>query len=175
MIAERKAIRNQNVSYLAVTYYSLFTVMLSIFANYYKAPYPALDQINLAASVIVLVASLVAAGFRLEARAASFRECYLKLQRLYDEALADDEKKLKYRDILMDFSNHSPHDYKDLIVNHTVLEGKSLSIDGKDLTHTYPMMCSWLARGAFYYGLLIVLFVGPIVFLLWPFLTSRAQ
>jgi hypothetical protein len=34
MIAERKAIENQNVSYLAVTYYSLFIIILSIFASY---------------------------------------------------------------------------------------------------------------------------------------------
>jgi hypothetical protein len=47
MIAERKALRNQNVSFLAVTYYSLFTVILSVFDDFYRNPYPALDEINL--------------------------------------------------------------------------------------------------------------------------------
>jgi hypothetical protein len=173
MIAERKAIRNQNISYLAVTYYSLFTVVISIFSSYYKTPYPALDQITLASSVIVLVASLVAAGFRLEARAAAFRECYLKLQRLYEQKLSDDEKAMAYRDVLMDFPNHSPRDYTDMILNHSIIEGKELSSNGKPLTYTWFMMLSWVLRTAFYYALTLVLFLAPIVFLLWPLIFPR--
>ncbi len=168
MIAERKALRNQNVSFLAVTYYSLFTVILSIFDDFYSGPYPALADINLASSVVVLVASLVAAGFRLEARASAFRECYLKLQTLYDEDFSDQDKKMKYREIMVDFPNHTPRDYADLLVNHIAFEGKSLTNGASELAYTGFMMASFIFRIALYWGLLAILFIGPIVFLLWP-------
>lgn len=168
MIAERKALRNQNVSFLAVTYYSLFIVILSIFDDFYSKPYPALDEINLASSVVVLVASLVAAGFRLEARASSFRECYLKLQTLYDEELTDQEKRMKYREILVDFPNHTSRDYADLLVNHIAFEGKKLTSGSNELRYTLFMMASFIFRTMLYWGLLGILFIGPIFFLLWP-------
>lgn len=168
MIAERKALRNQNVSFLSVTYYSLFTVVLSIFDDFYSVPYPSIDEINLASSVVVLVASLVAAGFRLEARASVFRECYLKLQTLYDEELADQDKKMKYREIMDDFPNHTPRDYADLLVNHIALEGKKLTNGADQLDYTSFMMLSFLFRFALYWSLVTVLFVCPVLFLLYP-------
>jgi hypothetical protein len=173
MIAERKAIRNQNVSYLAVTYYSLFTVILSIFDTYYKVPYPVLDKISLAASVIVLVASLVAAGFRFEARAAEFRDCYLRLQRLFDQPLTEDEKKDRYREMMLDFPNHSPADYTDMVINHTLIEEKQLYNDNKKIDYNWKMMTSWLIRKITYYGLLLFLFGGPLVFLLLPLVDCK--
>ncbi|WP_346897587.1 SLATT domain-containing protein [uncultured Roseibium sp.] len=168
MIAERKALRNQNASFLAVTYYSLFSVILSIFSGFYSKLYAALDDIILSSSVVVLVASLVAAGFRLQDKASAFRECYLKLQSLYDEELSDQEKKGKYREIMMDFPNHAPKDYADLLVNHIFLEGKSLTSGGKELKYTKIMFVSFFLRAALYWGMLAILFLGPVLFLLWP-------
>ncbi|WP_454849565.1 SLATT domain-containing protein [Rhizobium binxianense] len=168
MIAERKSLRNQNISFLAVTYYSVFSVILSIFNDYYDKPYPALNEINLSASIVVLVASLVAAGFRLEARAGAFRECYLKLQRLYDEELSEAQKKMKYREIMLDFPNHSPRDYADLLVNHILLEEKELTSGGKTSMYTRFMAISFFTRNLLYWMMLAVLFLGPVIFLLWP-------
>lgn len=173
MITERKALRNQYVSYLAVTYYSVFSVILSIFDSYFSGPYPELGKLNLASSVVVLVASLVAGGFRLEARAASFRECYLKLQRLYDEDLPDQEKKLRYREVLLDFPNHSNHDYTDLLVNHILLEGKQLTNHGRALDYTWFMLLSFFVRRILYWLMISALFLIPVAFLVWPFLQGR--
>ncbi|ACE92249.1 hypothetical protein RHECIAT_CH0003301 [Rhizobium etli CIAT 652] len=174
MIAERKALRNQNISYLAVTYYSVFSVILSIFESFYRGPYPELSKLNLASSVVVLVASLVAAGFRMEARAASFRECYLKLQKLYDDDLPVQDKKLRYRDILLDFPNHSNHDYTDLLVNHMLLEGKELTNHGKRLKWTWFQFFSFFGRRILYWSIISALFLVPVAFLVWPFLHGRA-
>ncbi len=168
MIAERKALRNQNVSFLAVTYYSLFSVILSIFDDFYVNPYPALNDINLASSVVVLIASLVAAGFRLEARASAFRECYLKLQSLYDEELADHEKRTKYREIMMDFPNHTPKDYTDLLVNHIMLENKTLRSGDSKLDYNCLMAASFFSRAILYWGLVSFLFLAPLVILILP-------
>ena len=169
MIAERKAIRNQNFSYISVTYYSLFTVILSIFSKYYQSTYPLLDQINLAASVVVLVSSLVAGGFRFEASATVYRECYLKLQKLHDQDLPPKDKEEKYNEILWDYPNHTNRDYYDLIINHTYWEGKELTNGKTDLVPTKYMWFSYLFRRIFYYGMLTLLFVGPLVYLAGPF------
>lgn len=173
MIAERKALRNQNMSYLAVTYYSVFSVIISIFESFYSIQYTELGKLNLASSVVVLVASLVAGGFRLEARASSFRECYLKLQKLYDEDLPDHEKKLRYRDVLFDFPNHSNHDYTDLLVNHMVLEGKKLVNNGTPLEWTWFQFLSFFGRRVVYWLVVLVLFLVPVAFLVWPFLPGH--
>ncbi|WP_280952694.1 SLATT domain-containing protein [Neorhizobium tomejilense] len=168
MIAERKAIRNQNVSYLSVTYYSLFAVVLSIFSKFYVQTYPLLEEINLSASVIVLVASLVSGGFRFESRANIFRECYLKLQKLESTSINSDERLNEYLEILEIYPNHSEKDYYDLIVNHTYWEGKELNIGDKSLTPTNYMWLSYIFRHTFYYGSISFLFVAPLVFLAWP-------
>ncbi|WP_156932757.1 SLATT domain-containing protein [Rhizobium sp. IBUN] len=168
MIAERKALRNQNVSYLSVTFYSLFTVILSIFSKYYVLTYPLLEEINLSASVIVLVASLVAGGFRFESRANTFRECYLKLQKLESKNLPPDERLTQYTEILDIYPNHSNRDYYDLIINHTYWEGKELKIGEKPLNPTLYMWLSYISRRIFYYASVTVLFAVPLIFLAWP-------
>lgn len=170
MISERKAIINQNISYFAITYYSVFSIIISIFENYYKYPYPALSQINLSSSVVVLVASLVAAGFRLESRAALFRDCYLKLQKLHDEELDFSTKNAKYRDILFDFPNHSQSDYKDLLINHILIEKKELISGSRKISWTPYILISFIFRRIFYYGLTSILFLAPLIFLTFPFI-----
>lgn len=169
MIAERKAMRNQKVSYIAVTYYSLFTVVLSIFSNYYTGPYPALAQINLTASVVVLVASLVSGGFRFETSATFYRECYLKLQKLHGENLPPELKEEKYNEILWDYPNHSNKEYYDLIINHVYWEGKDLTNGKNELRPTKYMWASYVFRRIFYYGTLTMLFSVPVFFLAAPF------
>lgn len=168
MIAERKAILNQNVSYISVTYYSLFTVVLSIFSKFYKLTYPLLEEINLSASVVVLVASLVAGGFRFESRANIFRECYLKLQKLQSKNIDEDERFKEYIDILEIYPNHYQKDYYDLIVNHTYWEGKELSIGGNPLIPTRYMWISYIFRHTLYYFTVTLLFLVPLIFLTWP-------
>ncbi|OOG73892.1 hypothetical protein B0E45_06275 [Sinorhizobium sp. A49] len=169
MIAERKYRRNQNVSFLAVTYYSLFTIILSIFSSFYITPYPFLEQINLSASVVVLVASLVAGGFRFETSATIFRECYLKLQTLHDQdELSAAEKTTLFRQMMMDFPNHKREDYYDFIVNHTILEWKDLKNGDQKIKCTPSILLSFLVRFTCYYGLVIALFSIPIIFLAFP-------
>ncbi len=174
MIAERKAIRNQNFSYISVTYYSLFTVILSVFSKFYVQSYPMLEEINLSASVVVLVASLVAGGFRFETRANIYRECYLKLQRLQSKALSDEDRLIEYLDILDIYPNHSEKDYYDLIVNHTYWEGKKLKMGDDALVPTSFMWISYIFRHIFYYACVLFLFVAPLIFLAWPLIPGWA-
>lgn len=170
MIAERKAIRNQNVSYISVTYYSLFTVILSIFSKFYVLTYPMLEEINLSASVVVLVASLVAGGFRFETRATVYRECYLKLQKLQSKSMSLEDRIVGYLEILEIYPNHSDKDYYDLIINHTYFEGKKLTIGDIILLPTKYMWFSYIFRRAIYSFFVVILFSAPLLFLALPFI-----
>lgn len=175
MIAESKALRNQKFSYISVTYYSLFTVILSVFSSYYMQTYPLLEQINLSASVVVLVASLVAGGFRFETSAAFYRECYLKLQKLHSENLPPSEKTQKYNEILWDYPNHSNNDYYDFLVGHICLERKNLKNGDYELKYTSYMLLSYCFRRIIYYGMLAALFIAPLLFLSAPLFCSWAK
>ncbi|MER9578890.1 SLATT domain-containing protein [Mesorhizobium sp. M0189] len=170
MISERKALRRQNYSYLLLTYYSLFVVVISAFSEYYRNYYKLFDSINISASVVVLAASLVVAGFRFEAAAMVFRDCYLSLQKLHGENLPPEDKQMRYMDILSKFPNHSDRDYYDLLVNHTLLEGKKLRNGSVELSFTKFMVISFLCRSAFFYSVVILLFLLPVVFLFAPLL-----
>eukprot|EP01012_Entosiphon_sulcatum_P065338 TRINITY_DN9425_c0_g2_i1.p1 TRINITY_DN9425_c0_g2~~TRINITY_DN9425_c0_g2_i1.p1 ORF type:complete len:192 (-),score=15.22 TRINITY_DN9425_c0_g2_i1:220-795(-) len=168
MLSERKLINFQNISYIVFTYYAVFLVIISVFSNYYKVFYESFDQFNISASIIVLVASLVAGGFRFEARANFFRECYLKLQRLVDEDLEDKPKSDKYNDILWDYPNHTARDYCDFVVNHTLIEGKELRSGGVDLLPTKFMILSYFLRKIVFYIFVLFLILSPLFFVLYP-------
>ncbi|TIL56285.1 MAG: SLATT domain-containing protein [Mesorhizobium sp.] len=170
MISERKALRKQNYSYLLLTYYSLFVVIISVFSQYYKSYYGLFDSINISASVLVLAASLVVSGFRFEATASIFRDCYLGLQKLHGDDLSFEEKQKRYMDILSKYPNHSDNDYYDMLINHTLLEGKKLKNGETELSYTKFMAFSYLYRSLFFYLIVIVLFVLPVAFLCAPLL-----
>lgn len=175
MISERKAIKIQNLSYFVITYYSLFIILISIFQKYYENPYPALSQINLSASVVILVASLVASGFRLESRAASFRECYLKLQQLHDRDMELQTKKDAYRDLLFDFPNHTPADYADMLIEQTLFGQKELTSGTQKISWNGYVLAFYLMRRTFYYSSVFTIVVAPIFFLTWPFVLWQAK
>lgn len=168
MIAERKLARNQLLSHITVTYYSLFTVLLSIFSDFYRDFYSLIDQINIAATVVVLVASLVAGGFRFEARAGAFRECYLRLQSLLDQNKDIDVKKSDYNEILASYPNHSQNDYYDLIISQTAFENKELRNGENKIEATAFIWASYILRKFCFYFSVFILMTIPAAFLSWP-------
>lgn len=176
MKSERKAIRNQNYSYLIVTYYSLFTIIIGIFSVYYTCFYPMLENFSLAASIVVLSASLVAGGFRFETRARDYRDCYLELQKLESNStLSDEEKSAEYRSLLTKFPNHSPGDYYDFLVQHIVWEGKNLTSGGSAIRCKPLILINYTIRSILYYSVLLSLIIGPIVFLSIPLIAECPQ
>ncbi|GEM_PF-1158125 len=172
MISEKKAIHKQNFSYLIVTYYSLFSILIAIFSDYYKEYYAQLDRFALSASVVILVASLVSSGFRFESAAREYRECYLQLQRLYsDTTLSEDQKNNQYRASLDRYPNHSIYDYHDFIVNHTYWENKPLFSGDSEIKLTNPIFFSYILRKFFYFAVAATLIAAPGIFLAIPFLS----
>lgn len=175
MVSEKKALLHQNVSYLTVTYFTLFTIIGAIFSDFYSMHYSYLDNILLSASIVVLVASLVAGGFRFETKASTFRECYLKLQDLEVQILPLEEKSKKYTDLLSGYPNHSSSDYYDFIINHTFWEKKILTSGDDDLIANKYVFVSYFTRKIVFYLTLLILYFTPILFLAWPFLNCRGE
>jgi hypothetical protein len=172
MISERKALRNQTCSYLAVTYYSLFVIIISLFSDYYRLFYGNFEEINISASVVVLAASLVAGGFRFETRAAAFRECYLRLQKLHGEEIPESDKEKSYMELLSAYPNHPTRDYYDFVLRLTLFEKKPLNNGDHALNWQNSMLASFLFRGAVFYASMIILFTAPIIFLTAPIYCS---
>ena len=84
--------------------------------------------------------------------------------------MPEKEKRKKYREIMMDFPNHTPRDYSDLLVNHIMIEGKTLKNGEKEIRYTNYMLISFLFRFTFYWILIGFLFIAPLVFLIRPLL-----
>jgi len=168
MISERKALRLQHISWFVVIYYSLFSIILSIFSRYYKRYYPDLDQFIIASSVIVLVAALISYGFRFSDRAHRFGDSYLELQELYDKDQDDKDKRAEYGAILRNYPGHSVHDYFDFLIHSIIFEGNQIKIGDKTLSVTLAMIISFMCRKIVFYSIMIVFFLGPVRFLLKP-------
>ncbi|RWM06138.1 MAG: SLATT domain-containing protein [Mesorhizobium sp.] len=145
-----------------------FTVVLSVFPDYFKAFYTYFDGIAVAASVAVLVASLVVGGFRFERTASLYRDCYLSLQRLYDDEGDSRSKQKPYADILVVCPNHSDGDYYDFLVTHIFLDGKHVSSAGEEMKCTKYMIFSFFWRRIVFWTLIILLVLTPLAFAIGP-------
>jgi len=168
MMAEKRLLRYNNWSLFLLAYYSVFTVILSIFNEYFKSFYIYFDGITVAASVAVLVASLVVGGFRFERTASLYRDCYLSLQRLYEDEGDGRSKQKLYADILVVCPNHSNGDYHDFLFTQIVLEGKEVTSNGKQLDCTRYMKFSYFSRRAFFWTLIGILVLIPLAFAASP-------
>ncbi|RCS23511.1 SLATT domain-containing protein [Phyllobacterium salinisoli] len=168
MISERKALNNNFWSLVILTYYSLITVVISVFSDFYQSYYSHFNDMVIAASIIVLVASLVVGGFRFEKTAALFRECYLSLEKLQSSDLPDKDKAEKYGDILSLYPNHSDDDYYDFVVYHTCFERKDIWNGSGKISCTWYMTLSFLKRRLFRTSFIAIAIIAPIIFIAAP-------
>lgn len=157
-----------------LAYYSVFTVLLSVFPDYFKSFYTYFNGIAVAASVAVLVASLVVGGFRFERTASLYRDCYLSLQRLYDDEGDGRSKQKLYADTLVVCPNHSDGDYYDFLVTHIFLDGKNVSSAGEQVKCTRYMIFSFVWRRIVFWTLIALLVLIPLAFAVGPLAVKSA-
>ncbi|WP_341991354.1 SLATT domain-containing protein [Azorhizobium sp. AG788] len=174
MMGEKRLLRYNNWSLFLLAYYSVFTVVLSVFPEYFKSTYTYFDGISVTASVAVLVASLVVGGFRFERTASLYRDCYLSLQRLYEDEGDCRSKQKLYADILVVCPNHSSGDYHDFLFTHIVLEGKEVKSNGKQLKCTLYMRFAYVWRRVVFWALMAMLVLIPLAFAAGPFAAKHA-
>jgi len=174
MMAEKRLLVYNSWSLFLLAYYSVFTVILSVFPEYFKSFYAYFDGITVAATVAVLVASLVVGGFRFERTASLYRDCYLSLQRLYEDEGDGRSKQKAYADILVVCPNHSNGDYHDFLFTHILIERKEVTSNGKQLNCTWYMMFAYVLRRVVFWTLIGMLVLIPLAFAAGPFAAKSA-
>lgn len=113
------------ISHIALTFYSVLLLGFSVFSNHLNetniGPYT--SEVSIVLSLSVLCASLVIWGLKFGKTADQHRECFLALQRLYD----DQERRKnisEYHQILDRYPNQSDFDYEAMLFRNVWCQGK---------------------------------------------------
>lgn len=170
MVAEKRALRNNFLSLIILTYYSICVLILSFFSEYFSNYYSQFVGLSTTASVVVLVSSLVVSGFGFERTAWLHRECYLSLQKIYDSKLSEEHKNQRYHRTLTLYPNHSSSDYHDFLVQYIFFDRKHIFNNGIEVTYTTVILIWFFARKSTYILFIIIAFGGPVVFFFAPIL-----
>ncbi len=154
MDAHAKYLRIDRLSHILLTLYSVALLGFSVFSKHWEntsiGPY--ISDISVILSLSVLCASLVVWGLGFSEKARDHRDCYLALQKLYDEQSDDAEKKDRYQDILEKYPNHSGLDYERFLFRKLHIEKGELV--GSSGPKTMP-----LGRSVIYLAMELVSFL----------------
>lgn len=145
MEAENRFNRYDFCSKNLITYYSAFILILSLY-DFVDAKVEYTFSI-VASSLIILILSLIVTSMRFKERALSYKQCYIKLNELQEEAVkAESENNSlddifrKYNDVLNLTENHSEYDYFKVKYYHKSRE-EYLSLSGKEL---FKLIVRWV-------------------------------
>lgn len=115
------------LSHVVLTSYSVMLLGLSVFSSHLRdtklGPYT--SEVSIVLSLSMLCASLVIWGLKFGKAADQHRECYLALQRLYDDEQARKDV-ATYHQILDRYPNHSDFDYEMMLYNNVWRQNKKL-------------------------------------------------
>ena len=115
------------ISHLVLTFYSVTLLAFSVFTEHLTetkiGPYT--SEVSIVLSLAVLCASLVIWGLKFSKTADEHRECYLALQRLYEDKEARVENS-NYLQILDRFPNHSDFDFEAMLYRNIWCQSKAM-------------------------------------------------
>ncbi len=116
------------LSHIVLTAYSVLLLGFSVFSHHLTGGRigPYISEISIVLSLSVLCASLVIWGLKFGKTADEHRECYLALQRLYEDVDARQDAST-YHQILDRFPNQSDFDYESMLYRNVWCQGKALS------------------------------------------------
>lgn len=120
------------------------------------------DAIIVGLSVAVLSLSLFVPSLKLGHSADQHRDCYLKLQKVLDTTKNSGAFIRSYHEVLESFPNHSPKDYRSLVIESEFF-GNKLSIGKKDIQSTTCMYIGYARDRVVFYGLFSIALIIPIV------------
>ncbi len=125
------------------------------------------SMISAVVSMAIFAMTLFIYGQRYSERADQFRECYLKLQRLYQSKMNIAAKMNKYSDILSLYENQSDHDFNEMQFS-SWLRRKELKDSKGVLTISWPTIFLVTAKRIGRIGILSTIFLIPVGFgVLW--------
>ena len=146
IISEKRFKSYALVSHLALTWYAFLSIVFSIFQINIAKTLGAegATQASLVVSVLTFGLSLIIYGFRFEEYAGVHRDCYLRMQNVYQSNDSDSVKLDKYRKLLDHYPNHSTRDYQKFLLSGwksqkpiTGTDGLPIKFDGLDAAKEY--------------------------------------
>lgn len=115
------------LSHVVLTSYSVILLAFSVFSDHLLntkiGPY--LTEVSIVLSLSVLCASLVIWGLKFGKTADQHRDCYLALQRLYEDQEKREDNSA-YHKILAQHPNHSNFDYEAMLYRNVWAQGKAV-------------------------------------------------
>lgn len=170
MISEKRYFAYDLASNIWISTYSLLLIGTSIFSDDIVLCYPSFAKVNILLATLVFALSLVLYGFQYKEKGARHRECYLKLQALYDKRDVVPDLAGAYNSIRETYANHSDRDYSDLLVENATIRKKPIKdATGNELRPERLEIGSYFLRRVsmvvFTYGVPLGSLAGFFVFL----------
>ena len=146
ILSEQRFNKYAVASHLALTWYAFLSIVFSIYQGDIAKTLgePGASQASLVMAVMTFGLSLVIYGFKFEDSARTHRDCYLKMQSIFQSTEPDQSKLHEYRKLLEHFPNHATRDYRQLLFNGwragalvTDTQGNAVPFDGKDAALVY--------------------------------------
>ena len=149
--SEERIRRYSITAHLLLTYMSVLMIVVSVFSDELRETVPYFEKIRISLSVLLLAGSLVILNARFPEKAEIFRKCYLELDELYRNFEKESDPAQKYAEILSLCPNHAGRDYKNMVVDKTLLEGKKLHSGDEEIRCTKAMIMMRFARHGSYW------------------------
>lgn len=163
IISEKRFNRYAVISHLALTWYAFLSIVFSIYQTDIAKTLGVVgaNQASLVMAVLTFGLSLVIYGFKFEDAARVHRECYLRMQSLYQSSKSDEIKLEEYRKLLDHFPNHSSGDYQELLFSGWK-SGRSLSgTDGNPIKFNYKDAVVVYLNRSISFSLFALIFIIP--------------
>lgn len=154
---------NAKILNLVIIWYSFVTILLSIadIAKFIEIEF--FSTLSVSYSIGILIFSLIMNSEKYQERAERFRECYLKLHRLYkDKSISIEERVAEYHKLLDNYENHSDYDYQTALVS-AWWNGKSLYNSEKELKAGWNHIAYVFLRNFMSVLKWIIIFFLPII------------
>ncbi len=174
MFTEKRLNRNDLLSKLLVTYYSLIIVAISIWDLLNHSTY--LNLTIIFSTISILVYSVFLMSQKFSERSLEIRNCYINLDELCKNVIrAENSKDIKqtqqheseYTKILQSVENHSAYDF--LCLRFSLRNHKNTTLPIFYRTDYLNFIWSKFYRTSFF----ILLFITPIILVLFYILTKQ--
>lgn len=167
MTTEARLRKTALICHILLSWYSLCLIILSLIEISNRFTIVDSNVVAGGVSVAIFGLSLFIYGERYNERASEFKNCYLKLQYLYESSLSVQQKMKRYAEILEYYENQSDKDYDEMLFD-AYLRNQKLRNAAGPVEITRVVFCKVLFWRAVRTVAVVSLFVAPVIVgILW--------
>lgn len=164
MHAERRYQRYALFSHLSLSWYAFLGIVFSIYQTNFSQYLGdnGASQAYLVISVLTFGLSLIIYGFKFDEAARVHRDCYLRMQAIWQSSDSEPEKLQKYSLILDQYPNHAPRDWKDLLFESWLSNRALRDTQGNEIYFSQVQIGVCIARRILWFTSLAAIFLLPV-------------